>query len=57
MHPNHLGCFRTGRIGIIDNQDEVFNAVGETLPRKWRRDIFALASVLRGNVAILLERG
>jgi transposase len=37
--------------------DETFSAVGDTLPRKWRRDIFALAGVLRGNVTILLERG
>src|SRR6266571_597808 len=53
MYPNHLGCSRIGCIGIIDNQDETFSAVGDTLPRKWRRDIFALAGVLRGNVTIL----
>src|SRR5258707_9235450 len=40
MYPNHLGCFRIGRVGIIDNQDETFSAVGDTLPRKRRRDIF-----------------
>src|SRR6516162_3260010 len=57
MYPNHLGCFRIGRVRIIDNQNETFSAVGGTLPRKWRRDIFALAGVLRGNVTILLERG
>src|SRR5215475_2763779 len=57
MYPNHLGCFRIGRVRIIDNQDETFSAVGDTLPGKWRRDIFALAGVLRGNVTILLERG
>jgi len=35
MYPNHLGCFRIGRVRIIDNQDETFSAVGDTLPRKW----------------------
>jgi hypothetical protein len=30
MYPNHLGCFRIGRVGIIDNQDETFSAVGDT---------------------------
>ena len=57
MYPNHLGGFRIGRVRIIDNQDETFSAVGDTLPRKWRRNIFALAGVLRGNMIILLERG
>jgi hypothetical protein len=57
MYPNHLGCFRIGRVRIIDNQDETFSAIGDTLPHKWRRDIFGLAGVLRGNVTILLERG
>src|SRR6516225_11676623 len=57
MYPNHLGCFRIGRVRIIDNQDETFSAVGYTLPSKWRRDIFALAGVLRGNATIVLERG
>ena len=57
MYPNHLGCFRIGRIGIINNQDETFCAVGDALPRKWRGDIFGLAGVPRGNVTILLERG
>src|SRR5262249_44558074 len=57
MYPNQLGCFRIGRVGIIDNQDETFSTVGDTLPRKWRRDIFGLAGVLRGNMTILLERG
>jgi hypothetical protein len=57
MDPHHFGCFRIGRVGIIDNHDETFGAVGDLLPRKWRRDIFALAGVLRGNVTILLERG
>ena len=56
MDPNHLGCFRIGRVRIIDNQGETFSAIGNTLPRKWRRDIFGLAGVLRGNVTILLER-
>jgi hypothetical protein len=49
--------FRIGRIGVINNQDETFSAVGDTLPRKWRGDIFGLAGVPRGNVTILLERG
>ena len=57
MYPNHLGCFRIGRVGIIDNQDETFSAVGDTLLRKRRRDIFALAGVLGGDVTILFERG
>src|SRR5215468_10575046 len=57
MYPNHLGCFRIGRVRVIDNQDETFSAVGDTLPRKWWRDIFGLAGVLGGNVTILLERG
>ena len=34
------------RVGIIDNQDETFSAVGDTLPRKWWRDILAFAGVL-----------
>src|SRR5215813_9799850 len=50
MYPNHPGCFRIGRVRIIDNQNETFSAVGGILPRKWRRDIFTLAGVLRGNV-------
>jgi hypothetical protein len=33
MYPNHLGCFRIGCVRIIDNQDETFGAVGDTLPR------------------------
>ena len=57
MYPNNLGCLRIGRVGIIDNQDETFSSVGDTLPRERRRDIFTLASVLRGNVTIRLERG
>ena len=57
MDPNHLGCFRVGRVRIIDNQGETFSAIGDTLPRKWRRDILGLAGVLRGNLTILLERG
>ena len=54
MYPNHLGCFGIGRVRIIDNRTRL---LGGILPRKWRRDIFALAGVLRGNVIILLERG
>src|ERR1700758_696423 len=46
MYPNHLGRFRIGRVRVIDNQDETFSTVGNTLPHKWRRDIFALAGVL-----------
>src|SRR6516162_3006907 len=57
MYPNHLGCFRIGRVRIIDNQDKTFSAIGNTLPRKWRGYIFGLAGVLRGNATILLERG
>src|SRR5262249_13147034 len=57
MYPNHRGCFRIGRVRIIDNQDETFSAVRDTLPRKWRRDIFALAGVLRGNVTIRWNAG
>src|SRR6516164_3090370 len=57
MDPNHFGCFRVGRVGIIDNKDETFGSIGDTLPRKWRGDIFGLAGVLRGNVTILLEGG
>src|SRR5215831_13018566 len=57
MYPNHLGCFRIGRVRIIDNQDEAFSAVGYTLPRKWRRDIFALAGVHRGNVTFCWNAG
>ena len=48
MYPNHLGCFRIWRVGIIDNQDETFSAVGDTLPRKRQRDIFALAGYFEG---------
>jgi hypothetical protein len=51
------GCSRIGRVRIIDNQDETFSSVADTLPRKWRRSIFGLAGVLRGNVTILFERG
>src|SRR5215471_8632890 len=57
MYPDHLGCFRVGRVGIIDNQDETLSAVGNTIPCKRRRDILALAGILRGNVAVLFERG
>ena len=57
MYPNHFRGFRIGCVRIVDNQDKTFRALGDTLPRKWRRDIFALAGVLRGNVTILLERG
>src|SRR5262249_9168468 len=57
MYPNHLGCFRIGRVRIIDNQNEAFSAVGGILPRKWRRDIFSLAGVLRGNVAFCWKAG
>src|SRR6516162_11352462 len=46
VYPNHFGCFRIGRVRIINNQDETFSIVGDTLPRKWRRDIFALTGVL-----------
>src|SRR4029453_6518125 len=56
VYPNHLGCFWIGGVRIIDNQDETFRVFGDTLPRKWRRDIFALAGVLRGNMIILSER-
>ena len=67
MYPNRLGCVRIGRVRIIHNQDETLSAVGYTHPSKWRRDIFALTGVLRGNakmafepadrVTIRLERG
>src|SRR5262245_54514821 len=57
MDPNHLGRFRIRRVGIIDNQDETLSAVGDTIPRKRRRDIVALAGILRGYVAVLFERG
>src|SRR5262245_34114793 len=57
MYPNHLGCFRIWRVGIIDDQDETLSAVGDTLPRKRRRDTLALAGIFRGNVAVLFERG
>src|SRR6516162_1180640 len=57
MYPNHLGRFRIRRVGIIDNQNEAFSAVGDSLPRKRRRDTFALAGVLGGDVTILFERG
>src|SRR5215831_3420475 len=43
MYPNHLGCFRIWRVGIVDDQDEALGAVGDVLPRKRRRDIVALA--------------
>ena len=35
----HLGRFRIERVGVIDNHDETFSTVGDTLPGKWRRDI------------------
>jgi len=39
------------------NIGPVENAVGNTLPRKWRRDIFALGGVLRGDVTIGWKAG
>src|SRR5262245_46602907 len=57
MYPNHLGCFRIGCVGIIDNQYETLSAVGDTLPRKRRRNTVAFAGIFRGNVAVLLYRG
>ena len=57
MHLHVLRRFRIGRVGIIDNQDETFSAVGDTLPGKRRRDIFAFAGVLGRDVTILFERG
>jgi hypothetical protein len=47
VYPNHFRCFGIGRVRIIDNQDETFGIDGDTLPCKWRRDIFALTGVLR----------
>jgi hypothetical protein len=46
MDPNHLGGFWIGRIRVVDNEDETFSTVGDTLPGKWWRDIFALAGIL-----------
>src|SRR6516225_3188978 len=48
MYPNPFGCFWIGRVRIIDNKDEAFSAVGDTVPRQRRRDIFAFAGVLGG---------
>ena len=41
----------------IDRRLAASAAVGDTLPCKRRRDIFALAGVLGGDVTILFERG
>jgi len=32
MYPNHLGCFRIGRVGIIDDPDKTLGSVGNTIP-------------------------
>lgn len=57
MRPNVFRRFRVGRIGIVDDEPEAPRAIGHIAEGKRRRDVIALAGILRGDVVAWLERG